>query len=48
LLVFLYAFIFVLLSLNDYAYLAGNVGLFILLAATMRISLKLKILNRRI
>lgn len=48
LLVFLYAFIFVLLSLNDYAYLAGNVGLFILLAVTMRISLKLRILTRRV
>jgi inner membrane protein len=42
LLVFLYAFIFILLSLNDYAYLAGNIGLFILLAVTMKISLKLR------
>lgn len=42
LLVFLYSFIFVLLTLNDYAYLAGNIGLFVLLAVTMRISLKLK------
>jgi inner membrane protein len=42
LLVLLYTFIFILLSLNDYAYLAGNIGLFILLAITMRISLKLR------
>ncbi|MGE5406362.1 MAG: cell envelope integrity protein CreD [Methanosarcina sp.] len=48
LLVFLYTFIFILLSLNDYAYLAGNIGLFILLAITMRISLRLKILNNRV
>lgn len=41
-LAFLYAFIFVLLTLKDYAYLAGNIGLFILLAITMRLSLKLK------
>jgi len=31
-LVFLYSFIFILLTLNDYAYLAGNIGLFFLLA----------------
>lgn len=42
LLVFLYSFTFILLSLKDYAYLAGNIGLFILLAITMRLSLKLK------
>jgi inner membrane protein len=41
-LLFLYAFIFVLLTLNDYAYIAGNIGLFVLLAITMRLSLKLK------
>ena len=41
-LVFLYAFTFVLLTLKDYAYLAGNIGLFILLATTMRLSLKLR------
>jgi inner membrane protein len=41
LLIFLYSFIFILLTLNDYAYLAGNVGLFILLAITMRLSVKL-------
>jgi inner membrane protein len=37
----LYAFIFILLSLNDFAYLAGNIGLFILLAITMKLSFKL-------
>jgi inner membrane protein len=42
LLVFLYSFIFILLTLNDYAYLAGNIGLFILLGVTMKLSLKLK------
>lgn len=41
-LIFLYSFIFILLTLKDYAYLAGNIGLFILLAITMRLSLKLK------
>jgi inner membrane protein len=41
-LLFLYAFIFVLLTLNDYAYIAGNIGLFVLLAITMRLSLKLR------
>jgi inner membrane protein len=45
-LVFLYSFIFVLLTLADYAYLAGNIGLFILLAITMRLSVKLKLFNR--
>ena len=40
-LIFLYAFIFVLLSLNDYAYLAGNIGLFVLLAITMAVSVRL-------
>ena len=47
LLVFLYSFIFILLTLKDYAYLAGNIGLFILLAITMRISLKLNILKNQ-
>jgi inner membrane protein len=46
LLVFLYTFIFVLLSMNDYAYLAGNIGLFILLAVTMGLSVKLRIFNK--
>jgi inner membrane protein len=39
----LYSFIFVLLTLNDYAYLAGNIGLFILLAAIMGLAGKMKI-----
>jgi len=46
LLVFLYSFIFILLTLDDYAYLAGNIGLFILLAITMRLSVKLKLFNK--
>jgi inner membrane protein len=39
----LYGFIYVLLTLNDYAYLAGNIGLFILLAAVMSLAGKMKI-----
>ena len=45
LLVFLYSFIFILLTLNDYAYLAGNIGLFFLLSLTMVVSTKLRLLN---
>jgi inner membrane protein len=45
-LVFLYAFTYILLTLNDYAYLAGNIGLFILLAVTMWLSLKFKGMNK--
>lgn len=41
----MYGFIFILLSLDDYAYLAGNIGLFILLAVVMRLAGKLKILG---
>jgi inner membrane protein len=37
-LVILYSSIFILLSLNDYAYLTGNIGLFVLLAIIMRLS----------
>ena len=44
-LVFLYLFIFILLSLNDYAYLAGNIGLFFFLAVTMAVSTKLGLFN---
>ena len=44
-LVFLYLFIFILLSLNDYAYLAGNIGLFFLLSVTMAVSTKLGLFN---
>ena len=36
----LYLFLFVLLALNEYAYLAGNIGLFIGLAVTMWLSSK--------
>lgn len=39
----LYAFIFILLSLNDFSYLAGNVGLFILLFAIMILSSRMKV-----
>jgi inner membrane protein len=45
-LVFLYAFIFVLLTLNDYAYLAGNIGLFFLLAVTMVVSARLRLFSQ--
>jgi inner membrane protein len=49
LLVFLYSFIFILLTLNDYAYLAGNIGLFLLLAVTMILSVKLDLFkNQRV
>ena len=44
-LTFLYSFIFILLTLNDYAYLAGNIGLFFLLAVTMVVSTKLRLFN---
>jgi inner membrane protein len=39
----LYSFIFILLALKDYAYLAGNIGLFILLAILMLVSTKYKL-----
>ncbi|MFB6342835.1 cell envelope integrity protein CreD [Saccharicrinis sp. FJH62] len=42
-LVLFYVFIFILLSLKDYAYLAGNIGLFIILTTVMGVSRKLKI-----
>lgn len=42
-LVMLYLFIFILLTLNDYAYLAGNIGLFVLLAVVMRLAARMKI-----
>ena len=38
----LYSFLFVLLSLNDFAYLAGNIGLFLLLSVVMMLSEKIK------
>lgn len=45
-LVVLYSFIFVLLTLNDYAYLAGNIGLFLLLAVIMKLSFNLEIFKK--
>lgn len=48
LLVFLYSFIFILLTLNDYAYLAGNIGLFVLLAITMILSVKLNLFKNHV
>lgn len=42
-LIVLYSFIFILLTLDDYAYLAGNIGLFILLGTTMFLSVRLKL-----
>ena len=45
-LVVLYSFIFVLLTLNDYAYLAGNIGLFLLLAIIMRLSGNLELFKK--
>lgn len=47
LLAFLYSFIYILLTLNDYAYLAGNIGLFVLLAVTMAISIRLKVFRKQ-
>jgi inner membrane protein len=41
LLVVMYGFLFILLQLNDYAFLAGNIGLVVALAMIMRASLKL-------
>lgn len=43
LLTVLYLFIFVLLALKDYAFLAGNIGLFILLAVLMLVSSRYKL-----
>ncbi len=42
LLVLLYTFIYILLNLTDYAFLAGNIGLFISLLAIMYASLKVR------
>ncbi|MBN2744100.1 MAG: cell envelope integrity protein CreD [Marinilabiliaceae bacterium] len=42
LLVVLYGFLFVLLQLNDFAFLAGNIGLIVVLGIVMKASLKLK------
>lgn len=43
LLTVLYVFIFVLLALKDYAFLAGNIGLFVLLAILMMVSAKYRL-----
>jgi inner membrane protein len=45
-LVILYSFIFILLTLNDYAYLAGNIGLFLLLAVIMRLAGNLELFKK--
>nr|WP_321450359.1 cell envelope integrity protein CreD [uncultured Carboxylicivirga sp.] len=42
LLVILYTFLFVLLQLNDFAFLAGNIGLFVALGFIMKASTKIK------
>jgi inner membrane protein len=42
-LVLLYLFIYILLTLNDYAYLAGNIGLFVLLAVVMSLASRMTI-----
>lgn len=41
----LYLFIFVLLALKDYAYLGGNIGLFIILAVLMMVSSKFRLFS---
>ncbi|WP_430814593.1 cell envelope integrity protein CreD [Carboxylicivirga sp. RSCT41] len=38
----LYAFLYILLQLNDFAFLAGNIGLLLALGAIMKASLKIK------
>jgi inner membrane protein len=43
----LYIFIFVLLALKDYAYLAGNIGLFILLAVLMMLTSRLRLFSEK-
>jgi inner membrane protein len=45
-LLFLYGFIYVILSLNDFAFLAGNIGLFILLALVMWFSGKVNLFKK--
>jgi len=42
-LLMLYLFIYILLTLNDYAYLAGNIGLFVLLAIVMSLASRMTI-----
>ena len=45
LLAVLYVFMFVLLALKDYAFLAGNIGLFVLLAVLMMVSSKYRLFS---
>jgi len=47
LLTILYLFIFVLLAMKDYAYLGGNIGLFILLAVLMMLSARYNLFTER-
>lgn len=47
-LVVLYSIIFILLTLNDYAYLAGNIGLFVLLAVIMRLAGRMDLFKKEI
>lgn len=42
----LYSFIFILLTLNEYAYLAGNAGLFVLLAIIMGLSGRMEVFKK--
>lgn len=42
----LYSFIFILLTLNEYAYLAGNTGLFVLLAIIMGLSGRMEVFKK--
>lgn len=43
----LYTFIFILLALKDYAYLAGNIGFFILLGVLMMLSSKYRLFSEK-
>ncbi len=45
LLAVLYVFMFILLALKDYAFLAGNIGLFVLLAVLMMVSSKYRLFH---
>lgn len=45
LLTVLYLFIFILLALKDYAYLGGNIGLFIILAVLMMVSSRYRLFS---
>lgn len=47
LLTVLYLFIFILLAMKDFAYLGGNIGLFILLAVLMMLSSKYKLFSEK-